>query len=470
MWGHQNQLACFSDSVLDGLIRSVTIYDILCHAYMVTSSHPFYGGGVIMLTRRNLFKSAVTFGLSALAPWLDRPALSAVAKVRQGCEPAGDDPPPELQSHLLEMEYLENLKDDLDCAEVVAFFSPSLKRGARTDTDSLRKTRHCPFCGEVGLHVGPESFRCKWCEAEGSAIEFHARVHGISHEEAAARLDGLLNDGTLRGRRCENEHASRMLVEAQGFYQELLREKPEGAIARQCLAEQGVTQSTIERFRLGYAPPEPDDLLSRHLIAAGYVVPKLLQTLHVNEDGEEKMVDRYGGGNLLTPICDSEGRSWGFMKKPITSPQSSLSVGWTEDTLSVSERRLRRLIFPHPVWPEDFNRHQRLLIAETPWEVVALHNAGIGNAVYLFDSATDPVRLRTLLSVGRNFVCAFDTKGYRAVTAFRVVERLKRETRRLFVMEVPSRGGLLALLQSGGRQAVQDSMTQAIPFHQWMGE
>jgi hypothetical protein len=112
-------------------------------------------------------------------------------------------------------------------------------------------------------------------------------------------------------------------------------------------------------------------------------IPKLLQTVQVNEEGEQKMVDRFGGGHLLIPICESAGRRWGFMKRKLTSPQGSLLAGWTQDTLSVSPRRLRRLIFPHPVWPPDFNRHQRLLIAETPWEVVALHNAGIGNAVYL---------------------------------------------------------------------------------------
>ncbi len=423
-----------------------------------------------MLTRRNLFKSAATIGLSTLAPWLDRPAFSAVEEARQGCEPVGDDSRSELQSPLLEMEYLENLKDDLDCVEVVAYVASARSMPCSAEVNLIRGSSHCPFCGEAGFSVGPGSFRCKWCEAEGSAIEFYARAEGIPHVEAAAHLNGLLNDGNLRGRRCENEHACRMLEEAQRFYHELLCEKPEGAMARQCLAEQGITPSTIQRFRLGYAPPEPDDLLSCHLVAAGYVVPKLLQRLHVNEDGEQKMVDRYGGGNLLIPIRDQSGHSWGFMKKPITSPQSSLSAEWTEDTLSVSERRLRRLIFPNPAWPEDFNRHQRLLVAETPWEVVALHNAGIENVVYLFDSATDPVRLRTLLSVGRDFVCAFDAKGDRSVTAFRFVERLEREARQLSVMTVPSKGGQISLLQSGGRQALQDAMTQAMPFHQWMGE
>ena len=110
------------------------------------------------------------------------------------------------------------------------------------------------------------------------------------------------------------------------------------------------------------------------------------------------------------------------------------------------------------------------MIAETPWEVVALHNVGIENVVYLFDSATDFVRLRTLLASGQDFVCAFDHRGERPVTAFGFLERFEREARQLYVMTVPSEGGLLSLLQSGGHQAVQDAISQAIPFHQWMGE
>ncbi len=287
---------------------------------------------------------------------------------------------------------------------------------------------------------------------------------------AAARLDALLNEGGLNGRRRENEHAHRMLEEAERFYHALLCERPEGAVARECLEKQGIAPSMIERFQLGYAPPDPEDLLSRHLVAAGYVIPKLLQTVQVNEEGEQKMVDRFGGGHLLIPICESAGRCWGFMKRKLTSPQGSLLAGWTQDTLSVSPRRLRRLIFPHPARPPELSRHKRLLVAESPWEVVALHNAGIENAVYLYDCATDPVRLRTVLAFGQDFVCAFDHKGAKPATAFRFVEKLEREARQLYVMTVPFKGGLLSLLQSGGRQAVQNAMNQAIPFQQRMGE
>ena len=423
-----------------------------------------------MLTRRNLFKSAATFGVSALMPWFDRSAHGAVPEARHGHGPVSDGSHSGREGALLELEGLENLKDDLDCVEVVASVASARSMPCSAEVNLIQGSSHCLFCGEAGFRVGPESFRCMWCEAEGSAIECYARAEGLPHEVAAARLDALLSEGGLNGRRRENEHAYRMLEEAERFYHVLLCERPEGAVARECLAKQEIAPSMIERFQMGYAPPDPEDLLSRHLVAAGYVIPKLLQTVRVNEEGEQQQIDRFGGGHLLIPICDSAGRRWGFMKHRLTLGHGSLETGWRQDTLSISERRLRRLIFPHPVWPQDFNRHQRLLIAETPWEVVALHNAGIEKVAYLFDSATDFVRLRTLLASGQDFVCAFDHRGGRPVTAFGFLERFEREARQLYVMTVPSEGGLLSLLQSGGHQAVQDAISQAIPFHQWMGE
>lgn len=423
-----------------------------------------------MLTRRNLFKFAVTLGLGAFAPRLDQLADGAAIESRPGQNQSSNSIPfpSRHERSFLDLERLENLKDDLDCVEVVAYVASAFNLPCSAEINLIRGSSHCPFCGEAGFRVGPESFLCRWCEAEGSAIECYARAQGLSQEMAAAHLVTLLKDGVLQGRRRENEHAYSMLLEAERFYHELLCEKPEGAVARECLTEHGIAQATLEQFRLGFAPAAPDDLLSRHLMAAGYVIPKLLQTIQANEAGDEKLVDRYGGGHMLIPIGDQAGRRWGFMKHRLTSRQESLQVGWTQDTLPISERRLRRLIFPAPDGSQDFVRHKLLLIAETPWEVVALHNAGIENAVYLFEGPTDPVRLRTLLSVGQDFVCCIDPKGQRPVTALRVMEALEREARQLRVMSLPSKSGILELLQTSGSQAVREAMSQAIPFHRWL--
>jgi hypothetical protein len=148
-----------------------------------------------MLTRRSLFKSAATFGLSALMPWFDRSAHGAVEEARHGHGPVSDGSQSGREGALLELEGLENLKDDLDCVEVVASVASARRLHCSAEVNLIQGSSHCPFCGEAGFRVGPESFRCMWCEAEGSAIECYARAEGLPHEVAAARLDSLLKEG-----------------------------------------------------------------------------------------------------------------------------------------------------------------------------------------------------------------------------------------------------------------------------------
>ena len=156
----------------------------------------------------------------------------------------------------------------------------------------------------------------------GSAIDCYAWLEGISHSEARQRLEGFLNDGTLVGRRPEYEHAWSLMAGTREFYHEVLIGSPAGAGARRVLADQGISPTTIKHFMLGYAPVGPMDLLSRHLVAAGYD-PRCLHTVCMPaEDGSKTVVDRYAGGNLLIPIHDSSGRSRGFFERRLFTPKA----------------------------------------------------------------------------------------------------------------------------------------------------
>ena len=222
-----------------------------------------------MLNRRAFCKTLTTLGMGMLLPTL-RPTDSSIvpathtstgavgsATYRISGPPGSATATAQDVAHqnsvlnsLLELERCADLLDDLDCIEVVKRFGPALEPPCWIDAEPMRGTSHCPFCGEVSFHVGPESFTCKWCEAEGSAIEFYARAEGVPQVEATLRLEALLKDGSLKGRRRENEHACMMLEEAQRFYHELLCERPEGAMARQCLAGQGITLPRSSGFGL----------------------------------------------------------------------------------------------------------------------------------------------------------------------------------------------------------------------------
>ena len=169
---------------------------------------------------------------------------------------------------LFELERCADLLDDLDCTEIVTK-NVGLTEFSRCAGDTSFWRAHCPFCTQRNLHsleVGPEYFNCDWCDATGSAIDCYARIEGLSHTEASVRLEGLLNDGTLAGRRPEYEHAWEVMARAQSFYHHLLNESPAGADARRILLIKGFGVFTIKHFMLGYAPVEPADLLSRHLV------------------------------------------------------------------------------------------------------------------------------------------------------------------------------------------------------------
>ncbi len=109
-----------------------------------------------MLSRRSLFKSAATVGLSVLAPWLDRPTQSVVPQAGYGHEPSAVDAGTGHESSSLEREYLENLMDDLDCYEVVTRVGSTLINPPWTQTEPMRRLSRCSFCGEAGFRVGAE--------------------------------------------------------------------------------------------------------------------------------------------------------------------------------------------------------------------------------------------------------------------------------------------------------------------------
>ena len=254
-------------------------------------------------------------GLAEPSSCSDRGPIDSAASMATVAKYSGD----ECRS-LMELERCADLLDDLDCTEIVSNYM-GLTEFSRSAGDANFWRVYCPFCKQRTLRtleVGTEVFHCDWCDAEGSAIDCYAWIEGVSLREASARLEALLNDGDLVGRRPEYEHAWELMARAQRFYHELLSEDPAGSDARRILADHGIGVSVIKRFMLGYAPVEPIDLLSRHLLAAGYNIECLHTVCFPAEDGSRTMVDRYRGGNLLIPIRDSSGRSWGFFQKRLS--------------------------------------------------------------------------------------------------------------------------------------------------------
>jgi DNA primase len=329
-----------------------------------------------MLNRRNFMRTVAALGMGMVLPagQSNNPHAAPSAQKAGGAAGSFFPVPPDMVrpidelASVMEIERCADLLDDLDCTEIVSNYI-GLTQFSRAAGDTGFWRTYCSFCKQrtvPSLEVGQEAFNCEWCGHAGSAIDCYAWLEGLSHREAQRRLETLLNDGTLVGRRPEYEHAWNLMDRAQCFYHEVLTESPAGADARRVLADQGISAATITHFKLGYAPGGPRDLLSRHLLAGGYDAQCLHTVCAPAEDGSRSLVDISAGGNLLIPIRDSLGRSWGFFERKLFLAGNNLNGEWIQRLVPVSERRRRRLLFPHPSWPEDFHRYRAVLLARTP--------------------------------------------------------------------------------------------------------
>ena len=412
-----------------------------------------------MLNRRTLFKALTAVGLGSVFTSQFGEAALLPPGLRSGRSPGTvqlKQPSVEesegFNSNLMAIERWEDLLDDVDCVELVTRYEVG-----------------CPVCKQQkgpSVTSSPYHFYCDRCQSGGSAIDFYSKIEGVPLAEAALSLEEMLANGELQGCRRVQEHRWEIMAEAERFYHELLLEHPEGAEAKRWLADQGISAGTIEMFGIGYAPIWPSRLLSNHLLLnQGYSFRTLIEALVMCHD-DEMVSDRFPG--VLIPIRDQKGRCFGFFDRSPSSPCNTAAPGlWIQRTNCTSDRRFRRLVLQAPSWPEDFNKFDEVLITQSPWEVIALHSAGIPNAVYLVGLA--PHMMQTARALAMIVIYPWEGghgSSYTAYSLEAIMREAGPEYQRVKLMVVPAKESLLEMLQQRGAEAVRTAIAEAIPLSQ----
>ena len=267
-----------------------------------------------MLTRRALFKVMATLGCSAMLPgkiFAEHMSVLPSISQRRDQTLAGDGATP------LVIQTLDELLDSVDCMELAEWYGSFEKVGGYPGG----LWGACLFCraedlDERPLYVGPNDFRCGNCEAEGTTVEFFARMEGITVEEAVPRLAMLVQSGSLQRRRNEQIILWGIMAEASRYYHHLLCDTTEGEPGRKWLKEQGVTAGTREELYLGYFPHCRNGIqteLIELLVNRGYE-PDIVQSAILPA----------GYPGILLPILDDQGHWWGLLKRSLGSGDETL--------------------------------------------------------------------------------------------------------------------------------------------------
>lgn len=296
-------------------------------------------------------------------------------------------------------ETLEKVKQQIEIYDIISDYVVLKKRGK--DYVGL-----CPFHDEktpsFSVSVHKQLYYCFGCGEGGNAIRFLMEVGKKSFSdvvfELAKRYQVPIK--TLRHEQRKElqrqlslrEQLYEILALTTSFYQHALHQ-PQGVTARNYLEhERQLSQETIQKFELGYAPGGWETLYHYLIEQKRYPISlaKEAGLISLRKSGNG-YYDRFRD-RLIIPITDFQGQVIGFgsrtlgdeQPKYLNSPETTLfKKGNTLFALDKAKNSIRSL--------------DKVVVVEGYFDAITLHAIGITNTVASLGTTLSQAQLKQLL-------------------------------------------------------------------------
>lgn len=312
-------------------------------------------------------------------------------------------------------DIVQEIKLRTDLVELISAYVP-LRQAGRTHKGlcpfHAEKTPSFVVDGERGF------FKCYGCGAKGDCFSFLQQKDSLDFNtagEVLARRLGL--EWHRRGDSAESRSRREQLYDvtalAERFFRQSLAQTPE--VTRYLLAR-GLTEATIEEFRLGYAPGGYEALLG--WLRRQKASLELAEEADLVLKGEhERLRDRFVD-RVMFPISDLEGRTIAFGGRALRADVPAKYLNSRETPIFQKGRTLYGLHLAKRAIPEN----GFAVIVEGYMDLIALHQAGIHNSVAGLGTAFTDQNAATLQRyLGKEAYLVFcydgDSAGMRAVEA-----------------------------------------------------
>ncbi|MEY3220480.1 MAG: primase [Pseudomonadota bacterium] len=323
-------------------------------------------------------------------------------------------------------------------------------------------TACCPFHNEktpsFSVNADKQFYHCFGCGASGNVISFlmeYSHLEFIEAIETLAQQQGLSvpyeDDNNDYSNLQNTKTLYEILNEVAEYYQRHL-----SAVSLEYLKHRGLTQETIFKCGLGFAPEGWDNLLQRfpkekhsQLLATGMIVQK--------EDG--KFYDRFRQ-RIMFPIHDARGRVVAFGGRVLDESKPKY-LNSPETTIFHKSNVLYGLHWVKATKPK------QIILVEGYMDVVVLLQYGITNAVATLGTTASDAHFSQLFREVGEVVCCFDgdAAGYKA--AWRALETglsHLRDGHQISFMFLPDGDDPDSLVKREGANGFQERLQQAQPL------
>lgn len=300
----------------------------------------------------------------------------------------------------------ERVRDAVDIVDLVGTYL-SLRRAGKAMVGL------CPWHEDSrpSFQVNPErqTFRCWVCNLGGDVFSFLMKMERLEFREALEQLAQRAGIDLPRGRgglpTDEKAAILAALTWAADRYRDCLHGAPEAKGARDYLASRGLTQSTIDTFRLGFAPPAWDWLL-RQASAAGIAAAHLSKAgLVVERQDRSGHYDRFRD-RVMFPICDHFSRcvAFGGRVLPGAPPDSAKYINSPETPLFSKSSMLYGLDTAR----DAMSTSRRAIVVEGYTDCLAARQAGINDVVAVLGTALGERHAKLLRRYADRIVLVLD--------------------------------------------------------------
>jgi DNA primase len=349
-------------------------------------------------------------------------------------------------------ESVKRVREAADIVEVI---------GAHTDLKRAggQMMGLCPFHDErsPSFSVDPQDklYHCFGCGVGGDVIKFVEEKDGLGFLEAVeiladrygVELEREQEDPRAQQRRAHQKRLEQLLERTSAYYANYLWDSAEGGKARSYLAERGLDEATLREFGVGFAPSAWDKILVAGQ-RAGFNVDELRGVGLVQRNQRGGQYDRFRA-RIMFPIRDRRGRVLGFGGRAMRSDQGAKYVNTAETDFF----KKKKLLYGIDRAGAAIAKANRAVVVEGYTDVLALHQAGIAEAVAAMGTSITDEQVATLSGMVDEVVLAMDADEAGEEAMLRAQRVAAGRKMRLLVARMPANQDPAEILAGDGGAA-----------------
>lgn len=327
--------------------------------------------------------------------------------------------------------FVEQVRSSVNIVDLVSNYV-SLKKSGQNHSGL------CPFHDEKTpsflVSDSKQIFKCFGCGVGGDAFKFLSLIENLTFPEAVQQLAQRFgiplpkSMGREEGSESERPLLLGLMRNAERLFREELRSN-EGKMARRYLEDREITEETIERFGIGFAPP--GNQMLRYLRKEGYS-EKLGLTCGLLKEGHSGSLYDAFRSRIIFPIRD-------LADNPIAFGGRILGDGVpkylnSQDTPLYNKSRN---LFALNLARSEIRQSGFVILVEGYFDCVVPYQFGFRNIVASLGTSLTPQQTRTLKRYARNVILNYDSDAAGLAASIRSIELLLSHGLRVNVLQLP---------------------------------